>query len=80
MLLKVFDTTMNMLWLKILNLDTMFNPVFQELEPHGKMCEIRSVIRFLHDKRTPFVDIHLHLTDVYGDKPISVQHARKVSC
>ncbi|XP_075210291.1 histone-lysine N-methyltransferase SETMAR-like [Lycorma delicatula] len=40
-------------------------------------CEIRSVIRFLHAKGTPPVDIHRQMTEVYGDKCMSVQHVRK---
>jgi len=40
-------------------------------------CEIRSVIRFLHAKRVPPIDIHRQLTEVYGEKCISVQHVRK---
>lgn len=40
-------------------------------------CEVRAVIRFLHAKKLPPVEIHRQLCEIYGEACISVQHVRK---
>lgn len=40
-------------------------------------CEIRAVIRFLNAKKVAPIEIHRQLTEVYGEKCMSVQHVRK---
>lgn len=40
-------------------------------------CELRAVIRFLQAKKLEPIQIHRELSEVYGEKCISVQHVRK---
>ena len=40
-------------------------------------CEIRAVIRFLNAKKVAAIETHRQLTEVYGEKSMSVQHVRK---
>ena len=40
-------------------------------------CEIRAVIRFLKEKKVAPIEIHRQMTEVYGEKCMSVQHVRK---
>jgi len=40
-------------------------------------CEISAVIRFLNAKKVAPIEIHRQLTEVYGEKCMSVQHVRK---
>jgi len=40
-------------------------------------CELRAVIRFLNVQKVQPIEIHRQLTNVYGDKCMSIQHVRK---
>ncbi|CAF4888914.1 unnamed protein product [Pieris macdunnoughi] len=40
-------------------------------------CELRSVIKFLHAKKIPPIEIHRQLEEVYGEKCMDVKNVRK---